>query len=369
MFSFNKFKKYFRIAWKKIGNQLRTELFLRTGYFLPVPQKVYYTVSDKCNFQCQMCVQWARGKAESLASHVSEARMKELIDEMAAAGVSEFGISGGEPMIFREKVFSLLEYANQQGLYTHFVTNGSLLTKELMDKYESIGGGHISLSVDAIGNKHDELRGVPGAFAGVEKVLHNFREGNYQNINLKINSVLSDKNLDEVVAVAKLAIENKALFFLQPYEIYDFGHQYTPEEREANFSLWVKKANYPKLKNVLAEFIALKEKYPAAILNEKKHLEDMYDYFTAYIGKRKCYAGLDNLSINQEGKVTFCKFGELADLKTMSLKDFLKSDKRRNIVKASLACQHGCLIGCMYRPGLKEMLINGPKQFWRLIKS
>jgi MoaA/NifB/PqqE/SkfB family radical SAM enzyme len=316
-----------------------------------------------------MCPQWKQGIAESVSDQISVERMKSLIDEMAKLGLSEFGISGGEPMIFREKVLSLLAYANQQGLYTHFATNGSLVTKEILDQYEAAGGGHISLSIDGIGKVHDELRGVPNAFAGVTRVLELFRLGNYQKINLKINTVLSNENLDQIIEIAKLAIANKALFFVQPYDLYDFANQYSLSEREEKYPLWVKQKNFGKLKQVLAELIALKKKYPTVILNEEKHLAEMADYFAGQKSQRKCLAAFDNVSINQEGKVVFCKFGELADLKETGLKEYLQSQKRLNMVKAGLACKQGCLLGCMYRPGIKEMLLNGPRQFFRLIKK
>ena len=47
----------------------------------------------------------------------------------------------------------------------------------------------------------------------------------------------------------------------------------------------------------------------------------------------------------------------------------LNSKKRKEVVRDSLKCKHGCLLSCMFRPSLGEMLTSGPKQFLKLVKS
>ena len=358
MIRLSKAKKYLEMGFNKIKNHLQTEIFLKTGLFLPKPLKIYYLVSNKCNFKCQMCPQWKMGQTEKIQDYLSEKEVKRIVDEASKLKIKEFGVSGGEPLIFKDKLFNLLKYASNKGMYTHFVTNGSLLDKDFLEKYDALGTGHVSISIDGIGKKHDQLRGYDGAYVAVERVLKMFKENDFKNINLKINSVLSDQNLDQIVDVVKLAIENKAMVFIQPFDPYAYGKK-DIGYREDNFPLWVKKENYPKLKKVIKELVKLKSKYSAYILNDVRHLEAFYGYFTKKEFYITCFAGINQVAINPQGKVTFCKFGEYGDLKKNSLEDFLKSPFRKKVLKQSLICKEGCLLGCMFRPSFKSLILNG----------
>ncbi len=367
----NKIKKYSRIGLEKIKSTIRTNIFLKTGRLMPRPQKVQFLISNKCNYRCQMCPQWKRGESEKIKDYISTDRVKKIIDEVAKSGIPEFGISGGEPLLFKENVLDLLKYANQKNLYTHFVTNGLLLNKELIQSYNDIGGGHISLSIDSFSEKHDELRGYKGAFESVKKVIDIFEKNTFPNIKLKINTVISNKNLEDILVIVELAIKNKFILFIQPFDIYDYSGKLTTEEREEKYPLWVEKKNYSKLKELIERLLVLKKDNPGIILNSEAHLRGIYRYFT---GTREpaemigCTALLDRILINPDGKIWACKFGSLGDLKKEKFSDFLKSQKRKKFIEAGLKCQAGCMLGCAYRLSVKDLLVNGPKQFLNLIK-
>ncbi|MFA6427560.1 MAG: radical SAM protein [Candidatus Magasanikbacteria bacterium] len=365
----NRIKKYSIIAIKKIINHIQTDIFLYTGMWSPKPMKIYYLLTNKCNYQCIMCPQWKCGLTEDPKTYIGEDEVKRVIDEAVEMGIYEFGISGGETLIYHKKMFNLLEYANRKGLYTHFVTNGALLSKDYIQKYNDMGGGHISLSIDAVGEKHDELRGMPGAYGAIEHVLDTFKHNSFPNILLKINTVLSGGNLDNVIGVLKLAIQNNLVIFVQPYDVYDYDKKLTPGEKEQKFPLWVKQSQHEQLKKVVEYMVELKRKYPQILLNEEKHIRAMYDYFVTGKVDRTCFAGIDNISIMPNGKISFCKYGEYADIRNQSLKQFLESIGRKKVVKDSLVCKHGCLLSCMFRPSFGEMLFNGPRQFLKLVKS
>lgn len=367
MININKTKKYLKIAQKKLTHQFSTFLYYKFGVLNPVPLKVYYTVSNTCNFKCIMCPHW-RMPQDDQGLYISDERMFGLIDEMAQLGIGEFGVSGGEPLIFRERIFKFLEYANRKGLYTHFVTNGSLLTVDDVRRYDSIGGGHISLSIDGIGEKHDYLRGFPGAFSKIEKALEIFKNEQFKNVNLKINTVLSNENIDQVLKIIDLTIEAGAMIFIQPYDIYDFSGKYDLAARQEKFPLWIKKESLEKLKNVINRIVELKKQHPQIILNDLKHLSAMLSYFQGKNDLKNCYAIADHLIINPLGEVAYCKYGKVFDLKTGGIKEFLQSNIRKNILKDSYNCKTGCLLGCQFRPSFYELFINAPKQFLKLIK-
>ncbi|MFA6171741.1 MAG: radical SAM protein [Patescibacteria group bacterium] len=369
MISAVRVKKYIRIGFNRITQDLATRFFLLSGIKMPNPKRAYYFMTSKCNFQCGMCPQWKIGLEEKAEEYISESRMLELMDEMAGAGIKEIGFSGGEPLIYSDKLLRLLAHASRKGMYTHVATNGSLITREFLGEYDKIGGGHISLSIDALGERHNELRGFGGAFSGTENVLKLFETNNYRNILLKINLTLTGENLGEAPAVVKMAATKNAVVFIQPYDPYDYAHSNDAAYLESHYPLWVKKKNYGELEKSLDEIMEIKRDSPEIILNSEEHLADIKQYFQGRRNIKKiCFSGLDQISIFPRGEIMFCKYGVIGDLKNASLKEFLASDKRKEAVISSLSCPENCLLGCMYRPRLGDMLKSGLKQLYKLSK-
>lgn len=378
MVNASKIERYAMMGLRKLNQDIRTRAYISTGHLLPRPLKLYWGITDKCNFRCRMCRIWERGASEKAHDYISEARVKELIDEMAALGIRELGVTGGEPLIYRRKLLNVLAYANQRGIYTHFGTNGKLLSREIIEEYDAAGGGHVSLSLDAMGRRHDLLRGYEGALAAACAAIKIFQDGGFKSTNLKLNLLITDANLDDVIDVAEFAVEQEIMIFMQPFDIHvtgfsDFQRDHSVSDLERTYDLWVKRANLGRLSRVIDRLVELKHLHPELILNEPKHLESIFDYFfragrTGDEGT-KCFMGLDQVSMDARGKVRFCKFGEMADLSEQSLADYLDGPRRRTAVKQSLECRNFCLLGCMYRPGLLDLIRNGPRQFYHLVKN
>ena len=55
-------------------------------------------------------------------------------------------------------------YAKQKIPFVHVVTNGSLLTEEVIAKLAATGVDEISVSIDGLEETHDRIRGEHGAF-------------------------------------------------------------------------------------------------------------------------------------------------------------------------------------------------------------
>ena len=86
------------------------------------------------------------------------------MDQLADAGVTALAFSGGEPLT-RKDFFEVARHAADRGLYVSVATNGTLLTKENVQKLKHAGVNYLDISIDGASAKtHDEFRGVPGAF-------------------------------------------------------------------------------------------------------------------------------------------------------------------------------------------------------------
>jgi radical SAM protein with 4Fe4S-binding SPASM domain len=135
---------------------------------MSLPQTASLTVTNHCNLRCRMCGQWSeegyiRGNTDRLRGEMALVDWKRIVDELAADGVREVCVRGGEPFMF-PGIVELLEHIRASGLYAFIDTNATLLSR-FADDIVRIGGMHLTVSVDGPEAVHDEVRGVPGTFA------------------------------------------------------------------------------------------------------------------------------------------------------------------------------------------------------------
>ena len=356
-----RYYKLFKLLLSKIGAKVR--FFVSEKLHIPIekPESVYLNLSNKCNFQCAMCDQWKIGKTEKKGDYLKMSELRKFIDELARWGISSFGISGGETLLWKTKVLQLLDYANKKGLYTHFVTNGFLLDEETIRSYDKMGGGHISLSLDANSELHDRLRGMKGAYSAVMRAIKEFETVKAKNILLKINLVITELNIDEIINVVELCRKKGLSIFLQPFDPYNWDDRktITLSQIRKKYPLWVSKNSEKKLHKVIHKLIKIKKKEPSLVLNSVQHLQAIPDYFQLKLNRDYCTFGFRALPISPQGDIILCRYGAIGNIKKISIKKLWKSKKYRNARSKSAKCDYDCLIGCMYDPSIYSWIRSG----------
>ena len=188
-------------------------------------------VTDRCNFRCRYCmppdgVEWLE--------HDKILRYEELvriISAFASLGVNKVRVTGGEPLVRKGLLSFLSEVARIPGIQeVALTTNGSLL-KEYAPLLKEAGVSRINISLDTLQRERfikmtgqDKLGEV---LAGIQKA---------QEVGLtpvKINMVvMKDFNSDEIVEMAKLAINNPYQIRFIEYMPFRSGENYlfTAEE-------------------------------------------------------------------------------------------------------------------------------------------
>ncbi|KYK33243.1 MAG: hypothetical protein AYK18_04990 [Theionarchaea archaeon DG-70] len=124
------------------------------------PTIVQWQCTKECNYHCIHCGSDS-GKAAPDELHSRE--VLPVIDDLADLGCQMFFLTGGEPLL-REDVFEILDHAKDAGIsQTGFATNGYAV-EEYKDEIARIECASIMVSIDGYGKKHDQIRGVPGAY-------------------------------------------------------------------------------------------------------------------------------------------------------------------------------------------------------------
>ena len=124
---------------------------------------VVWNITRTCNLRCVHC--YADSHAQAFEGELSWEQCCGVIDDLAAYGASALFLSGGEPLVHPQLPKSL-ELSTGAGPQVTISTNGTRITPELAALFKKLGVAYVGISLDGIGDVHDEFRGVKGAFEG-----------------------------------------------------------------------------------------------------------------------------------------------------------------------------------------------------------
>jgi len=157
------------------------------------PYFIDWAITAKCNLSCRHC----RGMAEE---GLSPERAKKLVSEIAGLKPEWVIIEGGEPLL-RKDLFSLLALMQQKQLETHLITNGMLLTPEIITKLKRLGT-RVMISIDGATPATYESIRQGASFARVVELA---RQCAQEGLLEAINFTILKQNYTEIPAIMALA--------------------------------------------------------------------------------------------------------------------------------------------------------------------
>lgn len=173
-------------AWLK----RRTCLALARAGLLKPFTFVQWLATSACNFRCPFC-EASAGQAGENELTTAEARA--FIEDVAAMGVRDLVVSGGEPLV-RPDLPDLLELAAERGLRLGLVTNASLLPR-LWDRLRELPLYLLFTSLDGPEEFHDGQR-APGSY---RKVLEALELAAERGVGVRmVNTVVQPANIDRI---------------------------------------------------------------------------------------------------------------------------------------------------------------------------
>ena len=186
--------------------------FRAFGWPRPLPLNVTVSVTDRCNSRCRTCNIWCKEPREELSADEMARVFKKL-------GRAPYWItfSGGEPFLRRDlEELCGSAYEHCRPAILNIPSNG-LLYQQIPDRVREIARRCpdsqliINLSLDGVGERHDEIRNVPGNF---ERVMACYRglqavaaSGDAPNLTLGLHTVISVFNLHELDEIYALVQE------------------------------------------------------------------------------------------------------------------------------------------------------------------
>jgi radical SAM protein with 4Fe4S-binding SPASM domain len=164
----------------------------------PPPSAVLWNLTNACNLHCSHCVVKSGTKSSKELTLIECLR---LIDEMAAFGVQELILSGGEPLI-HPHFLEITEYAAKKRLSLHVATNATLITEKLAERLAAIGvNAQVSLD-GASPETHDVFRQQPGSW---QRTVIGIRKLVSAKVPVMVASVVTKINIRQIPDLYKLA--------------------------------------------------------------------------------------------------------------------------------------------------------------------
>ena len=142
----------------------------------------------QCNFACDYCIQGDHGEYNKTAAKMSmetAARVADWIEgRMDVIAPKSFAMTffGGEPLLNLPVVYYLAERLSKTcetrgiSMVMNMITNGLLLTPEVVDRITAWGSLGVKVTLDGDRDTHNRMRPLRGGQGTFDKILNNVRQ-------------------------------------------------------------------------------------------------------------------------------------------------------------------------------------------------
>jgi radical SAM protein with 4Fe4S-binding SPASM domain len=175
---------------------------------LNIPLSVQLDLTYRCNERCVHCYLDHDDHGEMTTTEI-----KELLDQMADAGVFYLTVSGGEIMMRRD-FFEILEHARLRTFCIKLKTNGVLIRKKEAQRLRELGVESVQISIYSHRPEvHDAITKMPGSFRQSIEAVRLLRK---HRIHVDMANVLMIHNVHDYDGVKALAAELGSQFIIDP---------------------------------------------------------------------------------------------------------------------------------------------------------
>jgi radical SAM protein with 4Fe4S-binding SPASM domain len=175
---------------------------------LGVPLSVQFDLTYRCNERCVHCYLDHDDHGEMPTTEI-----KNVLDQVADAGVFFLTFSGGEVLVRRD-FFEIVTYARSLLFNVKVKTNGVLINRPAARRLADLGVEDVQLSVYShLAEVHDSITKLPGSFARTLNAIVLLKS---EGIKVTIANILMRQNIADSDGVHRLARELGIHYTLDP---------------------------------------------------------------------------------------------------------------------------------------------------------
>ncbi len=290
-------------------------------YFKYKPQYVALNITDNCCFECIMCDQWKTVKDHELTTR----QWKDIFSQFKAQGIKTVAFSGGEPFL-RKDIIELVQCVNDMGMEPVVVTNGYLLNEKKIEEAVKAGIKSFSVSMDAVGDAFDQIRGIKGAFGKVLnscEIISQYKKRGV--INAYLYFTIMKKTLGAYRDVFAIA---RKLDFPLVVNLFDCTPYFFANLKESKDQFWLGENDLQELKEFQKFITENKEENADSVFHTFAEIEYFRKYFKDPLQKDiSCVISQQRLGIDSQGNAYggCWSMGSFGNLKDSALNDIIKS--------------------------------------------
>jgi len=175
---------------------------------LGIPLSVQLDLTYRCNERCVHCYLDHDDHGE-----MTTAEIKNLLDQLAEAGVFFLILSGGE-IFLRQDLFEIVEYARKLTFSVKLKTNAVMIRKSRAARIAALGVESVQISVYSHrAEVHDAITKLPGSF---RRTLEGARLLKAHGVRVSFANVLMKHNVDDQREVQALAADLAIGYHVDP---------------------------------------------------------------------------------------------------------------------------------------------------------
>ena len=271
---------------------------------LSKPVYVQIELTSQCNNNCIYCYNFWKYRDERLRARptLSTKQWTQVAQTLGKLGIFYVTITGGEPLLEKEKLFSISRHLQKQGIRLMLNTNGTLVDEATAQGLRDLQFETALVSLlSSNAETHDKLSHRAGAFhetiKGIEALLK-------QGIHVAINSVATKLNHQGTFTTGEWLFHNFGIknFNATPICPSAHGHQslkLSPEEIITTLSQLM------RLRKEYGTNVDILEVLPTCLFADNLDEESI-----AMFSRRMCTAGNTTITIGSMGDVRACSYDD-----------------------------------------------------------
>ncbi len=319
--------EYLGVAAKLLAKAARFRLARQRGVPLQ-PAALSLAVTGRCNSRCVMCNIWKSSGGHELSGD----EIVRLLTRPLFSRLVELDLTGGEPHLRNDLVDIVVRIVGLKGshltnLKSIIITSNGLLPELIIANYrkilESMRGSGIDLvsvaSIDGIGEVHDQIRGIDGAFERANRTIDGLlrlRE-EFDNYHVGLKTTVLPQNIDSLNDILDWARERDLFHIISPV--------FFTESRFRNID------KHESLKLAQTDEKKLLDFYSRIGLYANYAYSRIRDFLGTGRKSWRCTAGYNYLFIEADGTVHPCELNaaSIGNIREQTIEDIWSGEKAR----------------------------------------
>lgn len=162
---------------------------------------LFFEITKKCNAHCDHCGSKCDINSEEGLDKKYFLNVLQDVHDNIGTDIM-LNITGGEPLL-RKDLFEIMDYAHKLGFEWGMVTNGTLITEDIIKDMKKTGMSTISISIDGMKDTHEKFRHLPGSFDKIIKNIILLQDSNFLE-HIQVTFIANKKNIYELPALWRL---------------------------------------------------------------------------------------------------------------------------------------------------------------------